>query len=185
MRTRGYVIGVAIVVVVALGITFFAVNSRNEPPPPVRPDTSVTASFVSPNLVGYKQGVRQWSLKADAITELPGESGSEVQLDRIREGWMYKDGKPDVHFTAAEGVWTKARNELVLTGDVVVETASQRFRADRLTADMNGEHMHLQGHVQWHDQTSQIRADEAFYNSVADTIEFIGVDDWAVFTQKD
>lgn len=136
-----------------------------------------------PNLVGYQQGVRQWSLKADLIEELPQTTDTQIKLVEITEGLLYRDGEPHLRFTADGGTWRPSTEVLHLDGNVRFEQDDQQFVSDWLSADMKVEQMRFVGNVVWRSQDgSEIRADEAIYNSKEDVVEFHGTHGPVTFT---
>lgn len=124
-------------------------------------------------VVGRRQGERQFELDAGSI----GDEDDWVVLEDIENGLLYRDGTVFVSFQADAGRWHRPSNNLVLTGDVVLEydgrvrlrTEEIEWRAEdeivvaplpvRMTvdgdevtansmeADLDSEKLHLEGDV--------------------------------------
>lgn len=140
----------------------------------------ITARSVSPRFTGYHKGVRQWSLAAEEVEEvLQGGEEGIVRLRSITEGILYKDGRPDLEFEAAAGVWNRESGDLELSGGVRVRGGDgltftsdqviwearqeqliapapvrllfrdQTVEAERLEADVSEDRVRLIGRVVW------------------------------------
>lgn len=105
------------IAVLLLGRTFFA--------PPADPgadavedlEIDVRPRLTATRVVGRRQGERQFELDAGSI----GDDDDWVLLERIENGLLYRDGTVFVTFQANAGRWHRPSNNLVLSGDVVLE----------------------------------------------------------------
>lgn len=75
--------------------------------------------FTKPHFVGYHEGVRQWSLRANLIEEEQPNRPDVLLLHGITEGILYRDGEEDLRFQAQRGVWRALTGVLELEGDVI------------------------------------------------------------------
>jgi LPS export ABC transporter protein LptC len=78
--------------------------------------TEVKYSFFDTFLIGKKDGIKEWELKAQKLEESQGE----VFLEEITIGKLFKDGKEYLLFTAQRGFWHQDSEVFKLTGDVKV-----------------------------------------------------------------
>lgn len=185
VKKRHLVYSATVIVVIGLliagGMYFFGEKNPADPAEHI-----VAARFTRPNLVSYKQGSRSWSLKAQSIEEMPDRRDQIVRLIDITDGIVFKEGQPNLYFSADEGTWRKDSDQLLFSGNVLVIQENQRFTADTLTADMSKEEMHFVGNVRWESDTrTQIVAHEAVYRSENDTVEFRGAEDPVVMSQQE
>lgn len=93
--------------------------------PPEEPRTQLSATRV----VGRHQGERQFELDAAVIADEDGW----VRIETIRNGVLYRDGRPFVTFDADLGRWNRTTNNLILSGNVsLVYDDRVSMRTERL-----------------------------------------------------
>lgn len=80
-------------------------------------EVDVRPRLTATRVVGRRQGERQFELDAGSI----GDEEDWVLLEDIENGLLYRDGGVFVSFRADAGRWHRSSNNLVLTGDVVLE----------------------------------------------------------------
>lgn len=105
------------IAVLLLGRAFFA--------PPAHPgadavedlEIDVRPRLTATRVVGRRQGERQFELDAGSI----GDDDDWVLLEQIENGLLYRDGAAFVTFRSNAGRWHRPSNNLVLSGDVVLE----------------------------------------------------------------
>lgn len=120
-RTRRVVwVAVSVSVFIAvllLGRTFFAPHA--EPGGDIEADLEldVRPRLTATRVVGRRQGERQFELDAGAI----GDDDDWVLLEQIENGLLYRDGGIFVAFQANAGRWHRPSNNLLLSGNVILE----------------------------------------------------------------
>src|SRR5690606_4711768 len=93
--------------------------------PPEEPRTQLSTTRV----VGRHQGERQFELDAAVIADEDGW----VRIETIRNGVLYRDGRPFVTFDADLGRWNRTTNNLILSGNVsLVYDDRVSMRTERL-----------------------------------------------------
>lgn len=147
--------------------------------------------FAGTKLVGRHKGEKQWELVAEKIG-LP-EADKLVRVKGIRDGVVYKDGKPFLHLSADEAVyqmdvenftlkgrirartrdgdalqadelhWDNASRKLVSGGPATLSLNGAEVTAGRLVIDSGDEKLILQGGVVISREKERIRAPEAVY----------------------
>ena len=136
--------------------------------------------FVAPRFVGLHQGVRQWSLAADAIEETRGEKGERiVYLMGVHDGQLYRDGKVALRFEAARGVWREPGSDLVLEGDVVFTSDDGlRFHTQQVHWNAQEERLVAPGQVEIVYEDQRFVADSLDADVKGDRYEFRGNVRW-------
>jgi len=74
-----------------------------------------------PVVYGYEDGAKVWELRSE-IAEQEKETESS-ELERIYELILFKGGEENIIIRGDHGDWDKPREKLILTGNVVVESA--------------------------------------------------------------
>lgn len=174
-KAKRLVLALSVLVVIVLTVRWILGS-----PEPAGVDVTATTRFVSPRFVGYHKGERQWQLEADAIEEAETEGGEAVvQVQRVKNGVLYRDGEEVMRFEAQTGLWRPNSADLTLAGDVVflnrdglrftsqevhwnadreeltspgqvhITYKDQEFVADRLHADVKADRYEFAGNVQW------------------------------------
>ena len=197
-KTLTVALAAAVLILGALFWAFFA-----EPPGAPGGGGGIRTRFTSPHFVGYHEGVRQWSLRAETIEEGDGADGTFV-LHGISEGVLYRDGSPHLRFRADRGTWRREGGDLRLEGNVrfyegetevlsseVIEWYAdeerlvspvrvralydgQRVEADALDARIKDETALLTGNVVWvTPEGIEVRAERAEY--AQDRLVFSGL----------
>jgi hypothetical protein len=110
--------GVAFVAYVAYGI--YAAGFDERPPPP--PATSLT--FRVGHVTGHRIATRSWSANFDRIVSNADQT--LLDLDNVRDGIIYKKGKPYLHVRAAHMTVNTISRDFTARGPVHVETVDAK-----------------------------------------------------------
>lgn len=136
--------------------------------------------FSSPHFVGYRKGERQWSLKAAAVEEGDENESGIVHLIDISEGILYREGKPDLHFTADRGEWNQERGSLALNGAVRFSSGGETvFEAERVVWDGDAQELTAPVRVHLNYKGQDIAADRLVAKGQEDTVTLSGNVVWA------
>lgn len=165
---------VAVVVAVAVVIAVAALRRPPAEDETVQPSLSLDESsiqFVRPKVIGMQDGIRQWELETDRMRE----QGNLIYLEGIHRGMLYREDEEYLTFVADEGIWDRRRDQLTLTGSVVVYRDGEKLlESERIVWDGRSEILTSPGPVQlWLDDYS-IRADEMIGDVNKDELLFRG-----------
>lgn len=89
-------------------------------------EKETTAEFTRIFIVGRQNGIKQWEFRANQVQVLQDRSGSneEYVLKAIRDGVIYRDGKPYLRFEAGMASYDRVRNDFSLTEGLTVRSTS-------------------------------------------------------------
>ncbi|BCW95620.1 MAG: hypothetical protein KatS3mg018_1102 [Fimbriimonadales bacterium] len=127
-------------------------SSPSEPPAPPQEGASIdlpdaTYEMVKPTLEQQdEEGRTLWKLQAQALRAESGDSGAQGALTQVR-GWLYRDGKPVLEFTAPYARANSETREVEAWGGVVAHSKTNKAR---LTA----------GRIVWQSRRDRVRAQE-------------------------
>ncbi|MBE3583552.1 MAG: LPS export ABC transporter periplasmic protein LptC [Limnochordaceae bacterium] len=138
-------------------------------------ESTAQTEFRQSLLTGWYQGQKQWELHARVVQV--AEDGLHTRLEQVREGVLYRHGRPYLGFQSGTGVWDQGTGDLDLSGGVQVtyqgrtvfqtervqwlaasgrllvpgrvelDWQGRHLQADRLEGDLSRQVLTAQGHV--------------------------------------
>jgi hypothetical protein len=109
-----------------------ASRPREQTPATTLPEARYEA--VQPTLIQQdEQGKTLWKLQAKSLSGQTGAEGAEGVLQEV-EGWLYREGKPVLHFTARYARAHSERREIEAWGEVqaISNISRARLQAERI-----------------------------------------------------
>lgn len=127
-----------------------------------------------PVAYGYEDGAKIWELRSQVAEQEKETESSE--LTRIYELILFKGGEENILIRGDSGDWDKPREELTLTGNVVVESADGTtiLNTEKLTWKERSKTLYCPEYVDFWVEANHVTANSLYSDDDLATIDFVG-----------